>query len=351
MPAIEKFVRIFATTVPAFLPREKPISRKAKPACMNMTRQAATITQIELMPTLWGRPLASKVSAKAAAGRTSATSPAMGKARASVLNCICERSSSVGVRPGGSGPGDRSTLDGCRKIAPGSFSTWSRGFAQGAKSAVKGLSSGIKSARRRAASFGREPSRRTMPAPTRQPNVTAAQWSVNGGALGAVDLTQPGAAVFGANVFSEAVQRQRLPKDIFRRLQRAIETGDGLDGPLADAVAAAMKDWAMEHGATHFTHWFQPLTGLTAEKHASFYAPQGDGTAIAEFSGKELIQGEPDASSFPTGGIRATFEVRGYTAWDPTSPAFILENPNGALLCIPTAFASWTGEALDHKIP
>src|SRR4051812_32669980 len=112
-----------------------------------------------------------------------------------------------------------------------------------------------------------------------------------------------------------------------------------------------MKEWALEKGATHYPHWFQPLTGLTAEKHDSFYAPQGDGTAIAEFSGKELIQGEPDASSFPTGGIRATFEARGYTAWDPTSPAFILENPNGALLCIPTAFASWTGEALDHKIP
>src|SRR5919202_993194 len=107
----------------------------------------------------------------------------------------------------------------------------------------------------------------------------------------------------------------------------------------------------MEKGATHFTHWFQPLTGMTAEKHDSFYAPTPDGTAIAEFSGKELIQGEPDASSFPTGGIRATFEARGYTAWDPSSPAFILENPNGALLCIPTAFASWTGEALDNKIP
>ena len=107
----------------------------------------------------------------------------------------------------------------------------------------------------------------------------------------------------------------------------------------------------MEHGATHYTHWFQPLTGSTAEKHDSFYAPTGDGNAIAEFSGKELIQGEPDASSFPTGGIRATFEARGYTAWDPTSPAFILENPNGALLCIPTAFTSWTGEALDQKIP
>ena len=112
-----------------------------------------------------------------------------------------------------------------------------------------------------------------------------------------------------------------------------------------------MKEWALEKGATHYTHWFQPLTGSTAEKHDSFYGPTGDGTAIAEFSGKELIQGEPDASSFPTGGIRATFEARGYTAWDPTSPAFILENPNGALLCIPTAFTSWTGEALDHKIP
>ena len=112
-----------------------------------------------------------------------------------------------------------------------------------------------------------------------------------------------------------------------------------------------MKEWALEKGATHYTHVFQPLTGLTAEKHDSFYAPTGEGTALAEFSGKELIQGEPDASSFPTGGIRATFEARGYTAWDPTSPAFILENPNGALLCIPTAFASWTGEALDHKIP
>src|SRR2546423_2401027 len=190
-----------------------------------------------------------------------------------------------------------------------------------------------------------------MPTRTRQPNVNAAQWSANGSALGAPDLTQPGAQVFGRNVFSEAVQRQRLPKDVFKRLQRTLDTGEDLDASLADAVAAAMKDWAQERGATHFTHWFQPLTGLTAEKHDSFYMPQGDGTAIAEFSGKELIQGEPDASSFPTGGIRATFEARGYTAWAPTSPAFILENPNGALLCIPTAFASWTGEALDHKIP
>ncbi|HTA36958.1 MAG TPA: glutamine synthetase III, partial [Solirubrobacteraceae bacterium] len=135
------------------------------------------------------------------------------------------------------------------------------------------------------------------------------------------------------------------------RLSKTLARGEALDTSLADAVALAMKEWALERGATHYTHVFQPLTGLTAEKHDSFYAPAGDGTAIAEFSGKELIQGEPDASSFPTGGIRATFEARGYTAWDPTSPAFILENPNGALLCIPTAFTSWTGEALDHKIP
>ncbi len=185
----------------------------------------------------------------------------------------------------------------------------------------------------------------------RQQNVLAARWNQDGGALGAPDLTIAEHQVFGANVFSPAVQRQRLPNDVFRRLQQTIARGEALDTSLADAVAAAMKDWALEQGATHYTHWFQPLTGSTAEKHDSFYGPTGEGTALAEFSGKELIQGEPDASSFPTGGIRATFEARGYTAWDPTSPAFILENPNGALLCIPTAFASWTGEALDHKIP
>jgi glutamine synthetase len=190
-----------------------------------------------------------------------------------------------------------------------------------------------------------------MPTRTRTSNVHAAQWSPNGGSLGQSDLTQPGAHVFGLNVFSTAVQRQRLPKAVFAQLQETLEAGELLEPALADAVATAMKEWAMERGATHFTHWFQPLTGMTAEKHDSFYAPTGDGNAIAEFSGKELIQGEPDASSFPTGGIRATFEARGYTAWDPTSPAFILENPNGAVLCIPTAFASWTGEALDHKIP
>src|SRR3954464_6813087 len=191
-----------------------------------------------------------------------------------------------------------------------------------------------------------------MPSPrTRQHNVTAALGSANGGAMGISDLTAPGSDIYGDNVFSLAEQRSRLPKHVFKQLTATLATGGALDTALADSVAQAMKEWALEKGATHYTHWFQPLTGMTAEKHDSFYGPVGDGTAIAEFSGKELIQGEPDASSFPTGGIRATFEARGYTAWDPTSPAFILENPNGALLCIPTAFASWTGEALDHKIP
>ncbi len=185
----------------------------------------------------------------------------------------------------------------------------------------------------------------------RQQNVLAAQWTPNGDGLGAPDLTVPNNQIYACNVFSPAVQRQRLPKDVVRRLQHTLERGEALDTSTADAVALAMKEWALEKGATHYTHWFQPLTGMTAEKHDSFYGPAGEGTALAGFSGKELIQGEPDASSFPTGGIRATFEARGYTAWDPTSPAFILENPNGALLCIPTAFASWTGEALDHKIP
>jgi glutamine synthetase len=185
----------------------------------------------------------------------------------------------------------------------------------------------------------------------RQNNVNAAQWSPNGGALGALDLTEPFNYPFGENVFSPAVQRHRLPKDSYKRLQATLANGEALDPTLADTVALGMKEWALERGATHYTHVFQPLTGLTAEKHDSFFAPTSDGIALAEFSGKELIQGEPDASSFPTGGVRATFEARGYTAWDPTSPAFILENPNGALLCIPTAFASWTGEALDAKIP
>ncbi|MDX6582857.1 MAG: glutamine synthetase [Solirubrobacterales bacterium] len=185
----------------------------------------------------------------------------------------------------------------------------------------------------------------------RQKNVHAATWSSNGEALGTLDLTKDKNDPFGANVFSPAVQKERLSKDTYEKLQSVLAHGEALDPDLADEVAEAMKEWALERGATHYTHVFQPLTGLTAEKHDSFFEPDGTGRAVAKFSGKELIQGEPDASSFPTGGVRATFEARGYTAWDPTSPAFILENPNGALLCIPTAFASWTGEALDAKIP
>lgn len=157
--------------------------------------------------------------------------------------------------------------------------------------------------------------------------------------------------IFGANVFSESVQRERLPKPVFKALQKTIKLGAPLDPQIADAVANAMKDWAIEKGATHYTHLFYPMTGLTAEKHDSFLSPTGDGKAIVEFSGKELIRGEPDASSFPSGGIRATFEARGYTAWDPTSPAFIFDSPNGSTLVIPTAFVSWTGEALDKKTP
>ncbi|HEX4792253.1 MAG TPA: glutamine synthetase III [Humisphaera sp.] len=159
------------------------------------------------------------------------------------------------------------------------------------------------------------------------------------------------AELFGVNVFNEVQQRARLPKPIFKSLQKTIKEGAPLDPAIADAVATAMKDWAMEKGATHFTHIFQPMTGITAEKHDSFLSPSSDGAALTEFSGKELIKGEPDASSFPSGGLRATFEARGYTAWDPTSPAYILEHPNGATLVIPTAFLSWTGEALDKKTP
>ncbi len=157
--------------------------------------------------------------------------------------------------------------------------------------------------------------------------------------------------IFGSNVFSDAVMRERLSKEVYKALQGTIKRGAKLDPAVADAVAVAMKKWAIEKGATHYAHVFYPLTGLTAEKHDSFLSPNGDGTAIAEFTGKQLIQGEPDASSFPSGGIRATFEARGYTAWDVTSPAYILENPNGTVLCIPTAFCSWTGEALDKKTP
>ena len=157
--------------------------------------------------------------------------------------------------------------------------------------------------------------------------------------------------VYGQDVFSRRVMRQRLPKEIFKSLVRTIDRGEPLDAQVADVVAATMKDWAIENGATHFTHWFQPLTGLTAEKHDSLVSPDGSGGVIFNFSGAELVQGEPDASSFPSGGLRATFEARGYTAWDPTSPAFLVRGENNVTLCIPTAFVSWTGEALDTKIP
>ncbi|MGH3727116.1 MAG: glutamine synthetase III [Mycobacterium sp.] len=161
---------------------------------------------------------------------------------------------------------------------------------------------------------------------------------------------EPG-EVFGANVFSKAVMQQRLPKSVYKSVTATIEKGAKLDPAVADAVASAMKDWALEKGASHYAHVFYPLTGLTAEKHDSFLEPIGDGATLAEFAGKTLIQGEPDASSFPSGGLRNTFEARGYTGWDVTSPAYILENPNGNTLCIPTVFVSMTGEALDHKTP
>jgi glutamine synthetase len=156
---------------------------------------------------------------------------------------------------------------------------------------------------------------------------------------------------FGSLTFNDEVQRARLPKDVYRALRRAIAHGEPIDSGVADTIASALKDWAVEHGATHYTHWFQPMTGITAEKHDSFLSPTGDGRAVAEFGGKELIKGEPDASSFPSGGMRSTFEARGYTAWDPTSPPWLLVTPNGTTLVIPTAFVSWTGEALDKKTP
>ncbi|ODA40769.1 glutamine synthetase III [Desulfosporosinus sp. BG] len=157
--------------------------------------------------------------------------------------------------------------------------------------------------------------------------------------------------IFGENVFNDAVMRERLPKATYKSLRKTIEGRLPLDPAVAEIVANAMKDWAIEKGATHFTHWFQPLTGITAEKHDSFISPANHGLVNMEFSGKELIQGEPDASSFPSGGIRATFEARGYTAWDCTSPAFLKEDGGTLTLCIPTAFCSYTGEALDRKTP
>jgi glutamine synthetase len=174
-------------------------------------------------------------------------------------------------------------------------------------------------------------------------------WSVNEGR--AASTPTNAADVFATLVFNDKVQQERLPKAAYRALRATITRGETLDAATADAVATALKEWAVEHGATHYTHWFQPMTGITAEKHDSFLAPAPDGTAIAEFRGKELIKGEPDASSFPSGGMRSTFEARGYTAWDPTSPPWLLYNGNSVTLVIPTAFVSWTGEALDKKTP
>jgi glutamine synthetase len=158
--------------------------------------------------------------------------------------------------------------------------------------------------------------------------------------------------IFGSLTFNDEVQRRRLPRDVYKALRRTMTHGEPLDASAADIIASAMKDWAFEHGATHYTHWFQPMTGITAEKHDSFIVPSSDGgRAVAEFSGKELIKGEPDASSFPSGGMRSTFEARGYTAWDPTSPPWLLTSQNGTTLVIPTAFVSWTGDSLDKKTP
>ncbi|HEX7069186.1 MAG TPA: glutamine synthetase III, partial [Rhodothermales bacterium] len=176
----------------------------------------------------------------------------------------------------------------------------------------------------------------------------ATKYRTNGRVMnGPMDIEK----IFGENTFGLEAMKARLPKSVYKSLLATIEKGKPLDPSIADSVALAMKEWATERGVTHFTHWFQPLTGSTAEKHDSFITPNRGGGAVAEFSGKDLIQGEPDASSFPSGGLRATFEARGYTAWDPTSPAFIVENEKGSFLSIPTAFTSWTGEALDHKIP
>ena len=158
--------------------------------------------------------------------------------------------------------------------------------------------------------------------------------------------------IFGENVFNDSVMQARLPKKVYKELKQTIEEGKDLTLEIADVVAHEMKEWAIEKGATHYTHWFQPLTGVTAEKHDSFItAPKEDGKVLMSFSGKELIKGEPDASSFPSGGLRATFEARGYTAWDCTSPAFVRQDAAGGTLCIPTAFCSYTGEALDQKTP
>ena len=175
--------------------------------------------------------------------------------------------------------------------------------------------------------------------------------AVSGGAEASGSRGRDASTIFAEDVFNDRVMRERLPREVYRAYKRAITSGERLEHAVAQSIASAMKDWAVERGATHYTHWFQPLTGATAEKHDSFLVPDGVGGALTEFGGNQLVQGEPDASSFPSGGVRATFEARGYTAWDPTSPAFISRVGDGVTLCIPTAFVSYTGEALDKKTP
>src|SRR5512147_1652378 len=162
---------------------------------------------------------------------------------------------------------------------------------------------------------------------------------------------KPAQEIYGKLVFNDAAQKQYLSKDVYKKLRATALRGQPLDASIADQVAQGMREWALAHGASHYTHWFVPMTGLTAEKHDAFLEPINDGSAITEFVGKTLVRGEPDASSFPSGGTRATFEARGYTVWDPSSPPYIQEEVNGATLTIPTAFVSYTGEALDHKTP
>ena len=186
--------------------------------------------------------------------------------------------------------------------------------------------------------------------------MTARQTAISGISTHRVAKTQDflesaGADIYGRYVFDDVAQRQYLAKPIYQKLRQTIDGHEPFDPAIVDAVAHAVKEWALAQGATHYTHWFVPMTGSTAEKHDSFLTPSGDGRTIAEFSGRNLVQGEPDASSFPSGGIRATFEARGYTAWDVTSPIFLQVEPNGVTLTIPTAYVSFTGEALDHKIP
>jgi len=174
--------------------------------------------------------------------------------------------------------------------------------------------------------------------------------AVKGSEIHRLDQTKV-SRYFGCNTFNERTMRERLPREVFKAFRQCLKRGEPLSPDIAHGVASAMKEWALELGATHFTHWFLPMTGATAEKHDAFIAWDEPGVVIEKFSGSQLIQGEPDASSFPSGGLRATFEARGYTVWDATSPAFLMEGPLGITLCIPTAFVGYHGDALDNKVP